>query len=160
MKKTKQKIVLFVYFIGLIALSRIIPHPPNFTPILAVAIMAPMITGATLSGIAIALGSMVLSDLYFGWHNTIGVVYMYIALCSFIPRYINNAYLAGSIASVLFFVITNFAVWLSGYYGLTWQGLVACYIAAIPFFANTLIGTLFYTLIIKSVVTIQRRIYA
>jgi|TARA_A100001015_G_scaffold86085_1_gene95668 hypothetical protein len=155
-----KNLFYLIVFVSTIALSRIIPHPPNFTPILAVAIMAPMITGATLSGIAIALGSMMLSDLYFGWHNTIGVVYMSIALCSFIPRYINNAYLAGSIASVLFFVITNFAVWLSGYYGLTWQGLVACYIAAIPFFANTLIGTLFYTLIIKSVVTIQRRIYA
>jgi len=79
-------------------------------------------------------------------------------LCSLIPKYINNAYMAGIGASVLFFVVTNFAVWLSGYYGLTLQGLIACYIAAIPFFTNTLASTLIYILIIKSIVSIQRRI--
>ena len=77
-----------------------------------------------------------------------------------LTRYINNAYLAGIGASILFFVVTNFAVWLSGYYGFTMEGLLACYIAAIPFFQNTIAGTLIYIMIIKSIVSVQRRIYA
>ena len=154
----KLSLFYFILFICTIAISRIIPHPPNFTPILAVAVMAPLLTGNVLLGISLSLGSMFLADLYWGLHDTIGWVYLSIALCSLIPKYINNAYMAGIVASVLFFVVTNFAVWLSGYYGLTLQGLIACYIAAIPFFTNTLASTLIYILIIKSIVSIQRRI--
>jgi len=156
----KTSIFYFVLFVGTIAISRIIPHPPNFTPILAVAVMAPLLTGNVLLGIGLSLSSMFLADLYWGFHNTIGWVYLSIALCSLIPRYVNDAYVAGVGASVLFFTLTNFAVWLSGYYGFTLQGLIACYIAAIPFFTNTLASTLIYTLIIKSIINVQRRIYA
>jgi hypothetical protein len=47
-------------------------------------------------------------------------------------------------ASVSFFVITNFGVWLSGWYGYTVEGLVACYVAAIPFFRNQVIGDVLF----------------
>jgi hypothetical protein len=49
------------------------------------------------------------------------------------------------VAPIIFFIITNFGVWTSGYYGLTLEGLIACYIAAIPFFHMTLLGTIVYT---------------
>tara|TARA_Y200000002_G_scaffold279826_1_gene233929 strand:+ start:3343 stop:3816 length:474 start_codon:yes stop_codon:yes gene_type:complete len=156
----KSNIFYFILFVCSIAASRIIPHPPNFTPILAIAVMAPLLTGNVMLGIVLSLSSMILSDLYWGYHNTIGWVYFSIALSSLLTRYINNAYLAGIGASILFFVVTNFAVWLSGYYGFTMEGLLACYIAAIPFFQNTIAGTLIYIMIIKSIVSVQRRIYA
>ena len=56
---------------------------------------------------------------------------------------------AGLAASILFFVVTNFGVWaLDSLYPRTLEGLVICYVAAIPFFANTLAGTLFYTAVL------------
>jgi hypothetical protein len=55
------------------------------------------------------------------------------------------------VGPVLFFLITIFGVYTSGYYGYTLEGLIACYIAAIPFFHMTLLGTLFYTVIFYSV---------
>jgi hypothetical protein len=48
-------------------------------------------------------------------------------------------------SSIIFFVLTNFGVWAFGsWYPKTWEGLVACYVAAIPFFHNTLLGDAFY----------------
>ena len=152
MKKTKQKIVLFVYFIGLIALSRIIPHPPNFTPVIAMAIFMPYLTSNLYSAILVPLSAMFVSDLYLGFHSSMFWVYGSILLITTLSYYtmpIKSTYIhLGSnalLSSTMFFVITNFAVWMFGsMYPLTLEGLILCYTMAIPFFGNTLTSTLFY----------------
>jgi hypothetical protein len=152
MKKTKQKIVLFVYFIGLIALSRIIPHPPNFTPVIAMAIFMPYLTSNLYSAILVPLSAMFVSDLYLGFHSSMFWVYGSILLITTLSYYtmsIKSTYIhLGSnalLSSTMFFVITNFAVWMFGsMYPLTLDGLILCYTMAIPFFGNTLTSTLFY----------------
>ena len=152
MKKTKQKIVLFVYFIGLIALSRIIPHPPNFTPVIAMAIFMPYLTSNLYSAILVPLSAMFVSDLYLGLHSSMFWVYGSILLITTLSYYtmsIKSTYIhLGSnalLSSTMFFVITNFAVWMFGsMYPLTLDGLILCYTMAIPFFGNTLTSTLFY----------------
>ena len=152
MKKTKQKIVLFVYFIGLIALSRIIPHPPNFTPVIAMAIFMPYLTSNLYSAILVPLSAMFVSDLYLGLHSSMFWVYGSILLITTLSYYtmsIKSTYIhLGSnalLSSTMFFVITNFAVWMFGsMYPLTLEGLILCYTMAIPFFGNTLTSTLFY----------------
>ena len=54
-------------------------------------------------------------------------------------------------SSVLFFVVTNFAVWIMwDYYPNTLEGLIMCYTMAIPFFQNTLLGTVVYTALMVS----------
>ena len=58
MKKTKQKIVLFFYFVGFIALSRVIPHPPNFTPVIAIAVFMPYLTRSLYSAMLVPLSAM------------------------------------------------------------------------------------------------------
>ena len=87
MKKTKQKIVLFVYFIGLIALSRIIPHPPNFTPVIAMAIFMPYLTSNLYSAILVPLSAMFVSDLYLGFHSSMFWVYGSILLITTLSYY-------------------------------------------------------------------------
>ncbi|WP_109021221.1 DUF6580 family putative transport protein [Leptospira kobayashii] len=132
--------------------SRILPHPPNFTPLLAVSLFS----GAFLSDKRLAYGvpllAMLISDLYFGFHSLMPVIYLCMALGVYSgfrllpdrPALKTAGYtIAGS---VLFFLVTNFAVWLtSGMYPLNEQGLVACFALAIPFFQNSIAGDLVYT---------------
>jgi len=128
----------------LLGLSRIIPHPPNFTPILAVGIFVPLLTGNWTSALPLTLGAMFIGDLYWGLHSYMTWTYASVALVSLIA--LNFSLLANCfVAPILFFLITNFGVWASGYYGYTLQGLITCYVAAIPFFHMTLLGTIVYT---------------
>ena len=169
MKKTKQKIVLFLYLVGLIALSRIIPHPPNFTPVLAMAVFMPYLTRDLYSSMLVPLSAMFVSDLYLGLHSSMFWVYTSILLGTTLSHYtmsMKKTYVhLGSnalLSSTIFFVITNFAVWTSGtMYPMTLDGLILCYTMAIPFFGNTLAGTLFYVsllgLVSYSATNISRR---
>ena len=152
MKKTKQQVVLFLYFVGLIALSRIIPHPPNFTPVIAMAVFMPYLTRNLSSAMVVPLLAMFVSDLYIGFHASMFWVYISILLATTLSHYtmsIKKTYVhLGSnalLSSTLFFVVTNFAVWMSGtMYPLTLDGLLLCYTMALPFFSNTIASAIFY----------------
>lgn len=133
----------FLGFIFVLALSRIIPHPPNFTPIIAVAIFAPRIVKHIPTVICCTLLAMFIADIYWGLHSYMIWIYTSIIMCTLLATKIKLLPMA-FIGPVMFFIVTNFAVWTSGYYGLTFTGLVACYIAAIPFFYMTLLSTFLY----------------
>jgi hypothetical protein len=138
-----EKILWILGFACLLGLSRIIPHPPNFTPILAVAIFVPLIMKNKLVAIPVTLGAMLIGDLYWGFHSFMFWTYGAVILATQLKN--RNVFGNAVLASIIFFLVTNFSVWLSGYYGLTLAGLWTCYVMAIPFFGNTLLGTLFYT---------------
>ena len=154
---------------GLIALSRIIPHPPNFTPVLAMAVFMPYLTRDLYSSMLVPLSAMFVSDLYLGLHSSMFWVYTSILLGTTLSHYtmtMKKTYVhLGSnalLSATIFFVITNFAVWMSGtMYPPTLDGLILCYTMAIPFFGNTLAGTLFYVsllgLVSYSATNISRR---
>lgn len=143
----RHNLQLVIWAVGvtlLLGFSRIIPHPPNFTPILAVAVFIPFLTNSWKTAVPITLGAMFIGDLYWGLHSYMAWTYAAVVLSSMLA--LNVKLLTSSIlAPVLFFIVTNFGVWTSGYYGYTIEGLIACYIAAIPFFHMTLLGTLIYT---------------
>jgi uncharacterized protein DUF6580 len=133
------------------AALRLMPHPPNFSPIDAMALFS----GAYLSRRAIAfvapLAALLLSDLVLGFYSGMATVYATVALIVVIgwwvaPRRTPSSIAAAAIASsVVFFAITNLGMWLfSGFYPLTFAGLGACFVAAVPFFQNTVAGDLFY----------------
>jgi len=138
----------FALVVFLVA-SRVVPHPPNFTPVLAVAIFAPYFFRELAIATAMPLAAMVLADLILGMHSYMLWVYAAVAATVLISYYSrrSGAYLVriGSLAlssSLMFFIVTNFGVWLgSGFYPQTVQGLFSCYIAALPFFGNTLVST-------------------
>lgn len=156
MKKTKQQIVLFFYLVAFIALGRIIPHPPNFTPVIAMAVFMPYLTRNLSSAILLPLTAMFVSDLYIGFHSMMFWVYGSILLATTLSHYTmsikkTSVHLGSNavLSSTLFFVITNFAVWMSGnMYPMTIEGLILCYTMAIPFFGNTLAGTLLYVFLL------------
>jgi len=146
------------------AFLRLIPHPPNFAPVAALALFA----GAHLTdnrlALLLPLLAMVLSDLLLGFHGQMVAVYACMAATVWIGSRLRGRVRVGPVAaatvgsSVLFFAVTNFAVWaLDGLYPMTLQGLVACYVAAIPFFHHTLLGNAFYAAVLFGGVALAQR---
>ena len=124
-----------IFFILAIVVSRFLPHPPNFTPVIAIFMLS---GGLSLVPLLI---TYLLTDAVLVFHSYMIWVYASLFAVSYLQK-------GPIISSILFFVITNFAVWTSGYYGFDLQGLLMCYTMAIPFFVNTLLSTLlFYHLI-------------
>jgi len=133
------------------AALRMVPHPPNFTPIGAMALFGGAYLGRRGLAFAAPLAALLVSDLVLGFYAGMNFVYASVALIVVIGWWVSSrrtvlrvasAALAGSVS---FYVITNFGMWLfSGFYPLTPAGLAACYIAAIPFFQNSVAGDLFY----------------
>lgn len=148
----RLRLVAVIGVILAAAASRLIPHPPNLTPIAAMALFGGAHFADRRLAFLIPLAAMFLSDLVVGLHRLLPVVYASFALIVCIgfwlrPRMsalrVAGAALAGSVA---FFVLTNFGVWAWGsFYPKTLDGLVAAYVAGIPFFRNTLLGDVAYT---------------
>jgi hypothetical protein len=135
-----------------VAASRLIPHPPNVASITAVALFGGAYISDKRLAFLVPMAALFISDLVLGLYGHMEVVYGSFALVVCIglllrrrrtPLAIGGAALA---SSVLFFVITNFGVWAFGsLYPKTMAGLLACYVAAIPFFQNSLFGDAVYT---------------
>ena len=122
-----------IFFIFCIVASRFLPHPPNFTPVIAIFMLS---SGLTLLPLLI---TYMITDAVIGFHTHMIWVYASLFAVAYFQR-------GAVFSSVLFFVITNFAFWTSGYYGYSIQGLIMCYIMAIPFFVNTLTSTVLFTI--------------
>ena len=131
-------LVLCIIVIGI--MTRLLPHPPNFTPILSFALLSGVYSKNNL-GIFIPISIMLLSDMILGSHGTIIWVYSSLFVIYLIGYYFiknisfKNVLLGSLVASFLFFILTNLGVWIIGY-PKTIEGLVACYVAAIPFYKN------------------------
>ena len=141
---------LLTAIVGAAAL-RLVPHPPNFTPIGAMALFSGAYLGRRWLAFAAPMSALLLSDLVLGFYRGQATVYLSVAsivMIGMVALKRRSALRVGLVAlasSVLFFVVTNFGMWLfSGFYPRTMAGLEACYIAAIPFFQNTVAGDLFY----------------
>ena len=153
---------------GLIALgaaSRLLPHPPNITPLTAMALLG----GAYLpwrQALLFPIAALVASDLFLGFHSTVPFVYGWFLLVAAFGLKLKEkkrtwAILGGTCvaSSVLFFLVTNFGTWLmEGLYPRTFSGLMACYTAGLPFFRNTLIGDLFFTGLLFSLERLSLRL--
>lgn len=143
----------FLVLCGMIAaaaFTRLIPHLPNFTAIGAMALFGGAYFTNKKLAFAVPLTAMFLTDLILGYHSTIIAVYISFALIVVIGmmikrKSVSNIVTASVAATVLFFLITNFAFWMTGVlYPVTWTGVIECYVAAIPFFGYNLVGNLFY----------------
>ena len=151
MTANNSRLVALLSVILAAAVLRLVPHPPNFTPIGAMALFSAAYLGRRALAFAAPLGAMLLSDMVLGFYSGFWVTYLAISLIVLIgwltlsrvsPLRIGAAAVA---SSVTFFLVSNFGTWaLSGMYPPTRAGLAACYAAAIPFFQNTLAGDLFY----------------
>ncbi len=148
---------LVVALIVLAALSRLIPHPPNFTPIEAIGLFAGAYLADRRMAFLVPLLAMALSDLVLGLHSGMAVIYGLIAFNVWLGLHLGPRPRAmrvvgyGFLAACVFFIVSNFATWASGG-GLNYTpdaaGLIACYVMALPFFANTLAGMAVYSLVL------------
>lgn len=133
-------------------LSRFIVHAPNFTPTIALALFGGVYLPRKYT-IIIPVVFMFLSDMVLGFHNTMFYTWGSIVLISLIGVWmrkhnkLSNFLLSGVLSSVLFFVITNLGAWPT-LYPMTWQGLTDCFVAAIPFFRNTFVSTVVYSVVL------------
>ena len=134
-----------------LAASRFIPHPPNFTSLLALSFYVPAILG--IRYLPALVLSFFITDLVIGFHGTTLFTWGSVILIGLLSKFfISNTItrISGAlIGASLFFVITNFGVWSLGFYGYTIEGLITCYTLAIPFFGNTIVGTIIFSSIIE-----------
>ena len=151
-----QKLILGASLIFIAVLSRLLPHPPNVVPIAAMA-LAGGVYFERRYALIIPMIALFVSDCIIGFHATIPFVYGCFLITGLIGMWLSNhkkiGYIAGGtiLSSIIFFVITNFGVWLTGggwFYPKTLQGLVDCYVMAIPFFRYSIAGDLAYTSIL------------
>ena len=157
---SKNNIIFKVYFLPVclvlvLSFSRIIPHPYNFSPMLAVGIFSGFYFRQFFLSSFIAVSSMFLGDLYLGFHSTMFFTYTSLIIAVILGLFISKfkfteILFAGLASSVCFFIITNFGAWLIlDMYEKNLTGLMNSYILAIPFFHNTLISTFLFLFGIK-----------
>ena len=144
------------------ALMRLLPHWPNFTPIAAMALFAGTFFDKKYFAFIVPFAAMFLSDLIIGLHANMLAVYLSFAITVVIGMVIRNKVSVGSVvlasfsSSVIFFLVTNFSMWVgSVIYPQNFTGLLECYTAGllffndssygISFFMNDMIATLFYS---------------
>ena len=136
-----------------LAASRFIPHPPNFTSLLALAFYVPVFLG--LRYLPILILSFAITDLFIGFHGLAIFTWGSLIVIGLLPRYFYSGIISrvsGSlIGAFLFFLITNFGVWTNGSYGYDLSGLILCYTLAIPFFAYNLISTFIFSGIFEGI---------
>ncbi len=154
------------------SLARVLPHPPNFSPVNAVALFGAAYFGSRWAAILMPLGVMLLGDLGLeaagrlgllgGWmagsqgiHPGMGIVYLAVALVAALGLVLRRHRTLPAIAgctlggSAIFFLVTNFA-WWAGYdlYPHTWEGLLQSYTAALPFFHWTVLGDICFSTVL------------
>ncbi|KKP86593.1 MAG: hypothetical protein UR87_C0015G0004 [candidate division CPR3 bacterium GW2011_GWE2_35_7] len=151
MHNQKFNYILILVLVSLGILSRFLDHPANFTPIAAIALFVGVKLNSKIAPF-VSLIMIVISDFFIGLHDVIFFTWGSFLIISLIGIYIRNRkgilpIIGGAlVSSILFFIVTNFGVWMVGkWYELNLIGLIKCYTLAIPFFRNTLLGDLFYT---------------
>ena len=146
----KQVSICLGIFLAL-AISRFIPHPPNFTSLIALSFYVPALLG--ISYIPALIISFAITDIIIGYHTgtffTWGSVFLIGLISYFFPKTLISRMSGALFGALIFFIVTNFGVWVSGMYGYTFSGLVECYFLAIPFFTYTAISTVIFSFLIE-----------
>lgn len=140
------------------ALSRLVPHPMNFAPITALALLGGFYFQKSWQAFLIPMSALILSDLFLEPYSYVWAVYgsfFLITLASYLPP--KNLSWGKKLAFIIpstffFFFVTNSAYFFQGgLYPLTIQGYVTCLAAGIPFLKNALAGDLFYGVVLLGV---------
>ena len=159
--QNKKNLQSFFFIFFFLTISRLIPHEPNFTPILSISILGFLFSTILSVKVLIVLGSMFFSDLIIGTHDFMIYVYFSLILLIIVSNSKNYIYMI-FLGPLIFFIITNLGVWLnSSYYSKNINGLIECFYMAIPFFKNTILSTFFYCILIiltKNFYQIQKKI--
>ena len=148
MKYLKISLGIFVA----LAASRFVPHPPNFTSLLALSFYVPALLG--LRYLPALLTSFIITDIFIGMHSSAfftwgSVIFIGLLSQHFVKTFTSR--ISGAlIGACLFYIITNFGVWSLGPYGYSINGLILSYTLALPFFGYSLVSTFIFSAIIET----------
>ena len=152
----KQISICIGIFLAL-AISRFVPHPPNFTSLLALSFYVPALLGIRYLPALIA--SFLITDLFIGVHSVMIFTWGSVLLIGLFSKFfLSSIYtrISGALCgAMLFYIVTNFGVWSMGSYGYSFEGLLLCYTLAIPFLAYSLISTFVFSGIIEGVIKLN-----
>lgn len=154
----------FVLFniILILSVSRFVPHPPNFTSLIALSFYIPAIFGKRY--IAMVILSFAITDLIIGFHQTIFFTWGSVLIIGLISKYFSNSIskrLFGVlVGAFIFFLITNFGFWSLGIYGYSINSFIYNYFLALPFFGYSLISTIIFSCLIEFMLLIIQRKYS
>ena len=136
-----------------LAASRFVPHPPNFTSLIALSFYVPALLG--LRYLPILILSFIITDLFIGFHGVTLFTWGSVVIIGLFSKYFIKSILSrisgALIGAFVFFLITNFGVWSLGSYDYTIEGFILCYTLAIPFFVYNAISTFIFSGIIEGV---------
>jgi hypothetical protein len=160
------RLLLALGIIALAAALRIAPHPWNFTPLGAMALFSGAVIKNRRLAFVVPLLALFLGDIFIGFHKLMPIVYASFLLSVAIGFWLRDRRSAGRITAatllgaIQFFLVTNFAVWAFGLtYPRTSAGLLACYVAGIPFFWNTLAGDAVYAVLFFGTFALAERLF-
>ena len=140
-----------------LAASRFIPHPPNFTSLLALSFYVPAFLGIRFLPVLII--SFVITDYFIGFHSATIFTWGSVLIIGLISKYfvgnITKRVIGALTGAFIFFLITNFGVWSLGSYGYSLEGFLTCYTLAIPFFTYSLISTFIFSAIFEALYKIN-----
>ena len=153
-----KKINIFLGVFIALAMSRFIPHPPNFTSLIALSFYIPAIFG--MRYLPALLISFIITDYIIGFHNTVIFTWGSVILISLISKYFLNTIITRIIGAlsgaVIFFIITNFGVWFAGMYEANLEGLIQAYVMGLPFFGYSLISTFIFSAAIETILKFKK----
>jgi uncharacterized protein DUF6580 len=166
MNSNHARLIALLSAIAAAAALRLVPHPPNFSPIDAMALFSGAYLGRRWLAFGAPIAALLFSDVVLGFYPGFWIQYVAVALVVLLGSVTLNRISpvrVGSTAvasSVLFFLVSNFGVWAIGsMYPMSAAGLVACYVAAIPFFQNTIAGDLFYAAVLFGGFALMERLH-
>jgi len=154
-KENINSLILPIVIILALSLTRLIPHPWNFSPMLAVGVFPGFYFRQFYLSLFVVIFSMFIGDLFLGFHSLMFFTYVALAIAVLIGLCVKHfkfteVLYSGLASSVCFFIITNFGAWLTlEMYTKNFAGLLQSYVMAIPFFHNTLISTFVYLFVLK-----------
>jgi hypothetical protein len=150
-------LALVAFLIGFDVVARVIPHAPGVWPVAASALFAGRMLRVPALAVVVPVAAVVLSNWALpgdDWR-----IVLLVCLATAVPAFAGMLIrrwrsavpvIAAMVScSLIFFAVTNFAVWAFGtLYPFTWQGLADCYVAALPFLDKTVIGDLIWTAVL------------
>ena len=152
--------ILFLSMFVFILVFRYIPHPPNFTPVLALTLYTSIYFGLRSSPFVIL--AFAFSDYFLGFHQLLIFTWGSLAIISVIGMF-GKSFLSRLallfLSSIIFFICSNFGVWVfSEFYTKDLGGLLQCYVLAIPFFTNTIISTIVFGMLFEIVIMSKNKV--
>ena len=151
----KNDLMIPIIMMTLLVISRMISDIPNFTATIALIMFTSYLIRDKFLSVLVILVSQIISDLYIGIYSSMFFVYgayVFIALLS--PIIMNklsfkSVLISSLVTPTIFYIVSNFGVWITGStYPLSLDGLIMCYVAGIPFFDETLLSTVVFSVTI------------